>query len=68
MIEITNNASPFGIGLSNKTLVLEAIRNREVTAMLVLVFVEEVLGYELRSDTSARDGTWEFRRLSAFIG
>lgn len=51
----------------NDTLMLEAIRGREVSVMLILVFVESVLGYGLVEGAGLRGGVWEYRRLKAFL-
>jgi hypothetical protein len=48
------------------TLTLDAIRGREVTAMLVLVFIEGVLGYTPLSSGDASGSVWEFRRTKGF--
>jgi hypothetical protein len=58
--------SAFGLGLLHDTLTLDAIRGREVTAMLVLVFIEGVLGYTPLSSSSASGSVWEFRRTKGF--
>ena len=50
----------------NDTLTLEAIRGREVSAMLILVFVQSVLGYELLESAGSRVNVWEYRRLKGF--
>ena len=50
----------------NDTLILEAIRGREVSAMLILVFVESVLGYASVPSSGAAGSVWEFRRVKGF--
>lgn len=50
----------------NDTLVLEAIRGREVSAMLILVFVESVLGYTPVESSRSAGYIWEFRRTKGF--
>jgi len=56
----------FGMGLLNDTLVLEANRHGEVNAMLVLVFVETILGYEVLKEGGSGGAVWEFRRERGF--
>jgi hypothetical protein len=50
----------------NDTLTLEAIRGREVSVMLILVFVESVLGYALVDSAGSKGYVWEYRRLKGF--
>jgi hypothetical protein len=65
VVEIKLQESAFGLGLLNDTLVLEAIRGREVSAMLVLAFVENILGYTpVLGNGEGR--FWEFRRERGF--
>jgi hypothetical protein len=45
---------------------MEAIRGREVTAMLVLVFVESVLGYTPVPSSGSAGSVWEFKRTKGF--
>jgi hypothetical protein len=45
---------------------MEAIRGREVTAMLVLVFVESVLGYAPLQSNGSAGSVWEFKRTKPF--
>lgn len=65
-MEIKLQESAFGLGLLHDTLTLDAIRGREVTAMLVLVFIEGVLGYTPLSSSNASGSVWEFRRTKGF--
>ena len=60
--------SSFGLGLLNDTLALETNghRGREVSAMLVLVFVESVLGYEPVVANGSAGSVWEFKRTRGF--
>lgn len=60
--------SAFGLGLLNETLTLETNgnRGREVSAMLVLVFVENVLGYEPLPMSGSAGSVWEFKRTRGF--
>lgn len=57
--------SAFGLGLLHDTLTMEAIRGKEVSAMLVLVFVESVLGY-VPVPSRGSGSVWEFRRTKGF--
>lgn len=56
--------SSFGLGLLEDTLVLEPVRERDSGLMLVLAFVENVLGYEQIGDRVI--GEWEFKRTKGF--
>jgi hypothetical protein len=58
--------SPFGLGLLYDALVLETSRGREVSATLVLAFVENVLGYVPRQASGSAGNVWEFKRTRAF--
>jgi hypothetical protein len=58
--------SCFGLGLLYDTLVLETSRGREISATLVLVFVEIVLGYVLEPAKGAAGDVWEFKRTRPF--
>lgn len=64
-MEIKLRESAFGLGMMHDSLSLEAGRGREVNAMLILAFVESVLGYEASGKTTG-DGVWEFKRLQEF--
>lgn len=66
MVEIKLQESAFGLGLLQDTVTMEAIRGREVSAMLVLVFVERVLGYEPVISNGSAGSVWEFKRMKAF--
>lgn len=67
MVNLTLLESSFGLGLLYDSLVLEAGRHKEVSAMMVLVFVESVLGYEpVGRDADYTGSIWEFKRLRAF--
>jgi hypothetical protein len=66
MVEIRLQQSAFGLGLLNDTLVLETTRGREVSAMLVLVVVERVLGYVPVLANGAAGSVWEFKRMKGF--
>jgi hypothetical protein len=58
--------SPFGLGVLYDTLVLETSRGREISATLVLVFVENVLGYVPELGRGAAGSVWEFKRMRSF--
>ncbi len=58
--------SVFGLGLLHDVLTLEAIQGKEVNALLVLVFIEKVLGYSLVSSTGSGKNSWEFKRMKGF--
>ncbi|KAF8865681.1 hypothetical protein BDZ45DRAFT_418253 [Acephala macrosclerotiorum] len=64
--EIKLQESAFGLGLMNDKLTMEAIRGREVSAMIVLVFVESVLGYAPVAGNGSGGSIWEFRRTKGF--
>jgi hypothetical protein len=66
VVEIKLRESAFGLGLLHDTVTMEAIRGREVTAMLVLVFVESVLGYTPVTSNESAGSVWEFKRTKAF--
>jgi len=66
VVEIKLQESAFGLGLLHDTITMEAIRGREVTAMLVLVFVESVLGYAPVQASSSAGAVWEFKRTKPF--
>ncbi len=66
VVEIKLQEAAFGLGLLNDTLILEAIRGREVTAMIVLMFVENVLGYSPILQNGGDGRVWEFRRNRGF--
>ncbi|CZR61868.1 uncharacterized protein PAC_11765 [Phialocephala subalpina] len=66
VVEIKLQESAFGLGLMNDKLTMEAIRGREVSAMLVLVFVESVLGYAPVAGNSSVGSVWEFKRTKGF--
>jgi hypothetical protein len=67
LAEIKLRESLFGLGLLYDTLVIEAGRNREVNALMVLTVVENVLGYELVPGGGAAQGSvWEFKRVRGF--
>ncbi|KAH7403680.1 hypothetical protein BKA64DRAFT_458299 [Cadophora sp. MPI-SDFR-AT-0126] len=65
-VEIKLQESAFGLGLLHDTLTLEAVRGREVNAMLVLVFVENVLGYSPVPSSGSAGSVWEFKRTKGF--
>ncbi|KAH7329918.1 hypothetical protein BKA65DRAFT_539169 [Rhexocercosporidium sp. MPI-PUGE-AT-0058] len=65
-VEIKLQESAFGLGLLHDTLTLEATRGKEVNAMLVLVFVENVLGYSPVPSSGSAGSVWEFRRTKGF--
>jgi hypothetical protein len=65
LVDMKLHESVFGLGLMHDSLVLEAVRGREVNVTLILVFVETVLGYPLL-DGSASRGVWEFKRTRGF--
>ncbi|PVH78323.1 hypothetical protein DL98DRAFT_635759 [Cadophora sp. DSE1049] len=65
-VEIKLQESVFGLGLLHDTLTLEAVRGREVNGMLVLVFVENVLGYTPVPSSGSAGSVWEFRRTKGF--
>ncbi len=65
-MDIKLHESLFGLGLLHDTLTLEAARGREVSAMLVLVFVENVLGYSPTALSGSAGSVWEFKRLNRF--
>ena len=48
------------------TLTLETSRGREISATLVLVFIENVLGYTPEPARGAAGSVWEFKRMRAF--
>jgi hypothetical protein len=58
--------SAFGLGLLHDTITMEAIRGREITAMIVLVFVESVLGYTPVTCSGSGGSVWEFKRTKGF--
>ncbi|KAF4635046.1 hypothetical protein G7Y89_g3042 [Cudoniella acicularis] len=64
--EIKLQESAFGLGLLHDTLTMEAIRGREVSSMLVLVFVESVLGYTQVNTLGSAGSVWEFKRTRGF--
>lgn len=66
MVEVRLHESVFGMGMLNDTLTLEAQRHQEVTPMLILVFIETVLGYALLPTTTGNGSVWEFRRTCGF--
>lgn len=66
MVEIRLQQSAFGLGLLNDTLVLETTRGGEVSAMLVLVLVERVLGYVPVLANGSAVSVWEFKRTKGF--
>jgi hypothetical protein len=67
LAEIKLRESLFGLGLLYDTLVIEAGRNREVNALMVLTVVENVLGYELVPGGGAAVGSvWEFKRVRGY--
>ncbi|PMD49004.1 hypothetical protein L207DRAFT_560531 [Hyaloscypha variabilis F] len=66
VVEIKLQESAFGLGLLHDTIIMEAIRGREVTAMLVLVFVESVLGYAPLQSNGSAGSVWEFKRTKPF--
>ncbi|KAH9208475.1 hypothetical protein DL95DRAFT_414758 [Leptodontidium sp. 2 PMI_412] len=63
VVEIRLLESAFGLGLLQDTLTIETIRGREVTPMLVLVFVEGVLGYTPNPSGGSAESVWEFKRM-----
>ncbi|KAK0104832.1 hypothetical protein ONS95_005099 [Cadophora gregata] len=65
-VEIKLQESAFGLGLLHDTLTLEAARGREVNAMLVLAFVENVLGYYPIPSSGSAGSVWEFKRTKGF--
>jgi len=65
-VDIKLQESAFGLGLLHDTLTLEAVRGREVNAMLVLVFVENVLGYFPVPSSGSAGSVWEFKRTKGF--
>ena len=66
VVEIKLRESLFGLGLLYDTLVLETMRGREMSATLVLAFVESVLGYVPEVDRGSAGCVWEFKRTRAF--
>jgi hypothetical protein len=58
--------SPFGLGVLYDTLVLETNRGREISATLVLMFVENVLGYVPEHGKGSAGSVWEFKRTRPF--
>jgi hypothetical protein len=66
VIEIKLLESPFGLGLMHDTLILEATRGREISATLVLAFVQNELGYENVIQNGSLGSVWEFKRLRGF--
>ncbi|KAH6673495.1 hypothetical protein B0J14DRAFT_638516 [Halenospora varia] len=66
VVEIRVLESSFGLGLMNDTLTMEATRGREVNAMLVLVFVENVLGYSQVNTSVSGGAVWQFKRTRGF--
>lgn len=65
-MEIKLQESAFGLGLLQDTLTLEAVRGKEVNAMLVLVFIENVLGYSPVPSSGSAGSVWEFKRTKGF--
>jgi len=61
--------SNFGLGLFYDTLTIEPFdhhqRHAVVNVVLILAFIEGVLGYHPMPDTSG-SGHWEFRRTTPF--
>ncbi|KAE9376474.1 hypothetical protein N431DRAFT_542103 [Stipitochalara longipes BDJ] len=66
VVEIKLQESAFGLGLLHDTITMDAIRGRDVTAMLVLVFVESVLGYTPVQSSGSAGSVWEFKRTKQF--
>ncbi len=66
MVEIKLQESAFGLGLLHDTLTLEAVRGKEVNAMLILSFVENDLGYTPMPSSGTAGCVWEFRRTRGF--
>lgn len=66
MAHIQLRESLFGLGLLYDTLTIEAGRNRELNALMVLTLVENVLGYEPVKDGGAAGSVWEFKRTRGF--
>jgi hypothetical protein len=66
VVEIKLKESCFGLGLLHDTLVLETSRGREISATLVLVFVENVLGYIPEPGRGSPGSIWEFKRTRPF--
>lgn len=66
MIQVNLRESPFGLGLLHDSLVLEALRGREVSALIILSLVESVLGYESVLNAGSAGSVWEFKRMRAF--
>jgi hypothetical protein len=65
-VEIRLQESAFGLGLLQDTLTLEAVRGREVSAMLILAFVENVLCYKQVNSSTSAGSVWEFKRTKGF--
>ena len=66
IVEIKLKESCFGLGLLHDALVLETSRGREISATLVLVFVENVLGYMPEPGRGSAGSVWEFKRTRPF--
>ncbi|KIM94338.1 hypothetical protein OIDMADRAFT_184416 [Oidiodendron maius Zn] len=66
IVQVKLRESPFGLGPLHDTLILETSRGREISATLVLVLVENVLGYDPIVGNPSGGGLWEFKRTRAF--
>ncbi|KFY21557.1 hypothetical protein V493_07294 [Pseudogymnoascus sp. VKM F-4281 (FW-2241)] len=65
MVEVKMEQSAFGVGLLNDTLILQGQKGN-LSVMLVLVFIENVLEYAPALETSAAGRVWEFKRTKGF--
>jgi len=66
MVQIKLQESAFGLGLLHDTVVLESTQRKEINAMLILVFVESVLGYTPVQSGGLGGSLWEFKRTKGF--
>ncbi len=66
IVETKMLESAFGFGLLYDTLTIEAGYYKQVSASLIRVFVESVLGYEPVNRATSSWSCWEYRRERAF--
>jgi hypothetical protein len=66
VVGIKLQESAFGLGLMHDSLILEAVRWREINVTLLLNLIEGVLGYELITRRISGSDTWEFKRSKGF--
>ncbi|KAH8804602.1 hypothetical protein F5884DRAFT_796634 [Xylogone sp. PMI_703] len=66
LVSVTLKESVFGLGLLYDSLIIEGFRDMQVNSMLVLTFVENVLGYTMLRGRDGAGSVWEFERKRGF--